>query len=309
MRGEGGGRPPWAHLPEGLREAVGRVLGGPVVAARSQAGGFSPGSADRVRTAAGERAFVKAVDAVRHPGSADLHRREAGVLALLPSGLSVPRLLAVVEEAGWLALVTEDVDGRTPELPWRRDELDAALAAFDVLTGHVPAGELEAQLPPARDDLTEELDGFARLSDDPPGDLDPWVAERVDELAALGRRGTEALEGDRLLHTDVRADNLLVLRRGGVAVVDWPYAVRGAPFFDVLGLLLNVRLWDPALDADGLLDGHCPGAGDAATAVLAGMAGMFIDNARKPAPEGLPRLRVFQAAQGAAAVVWLRERW
>ena len=252
---------------------------------------------------------MKAVDAVRHPGSADLHRREAEVLALLPSDLPVPRLLAVVEEAGWLALVTEDVDGRTPELPWRRDELDASLAALTQVSAHTPTGGLAQRLPTAANDLRDDLDGFSRLETDPVADLDPWARDHLGDLVELGRRCPAALAGDQLLHTDVRADNLLIRASGEVVVVDWPHAGRGAPFADALGLLVDAKLWDPAVDADALLDGHHPGDDDAVTTVLAGMAGYFLDAARKPAPEGLPRLRAFQAAQGAAALAWLRERW
>ena len=53
----------WVDLPEPVRAAVEDIIGGTVVEARSQSGGFSPGTADRVRTADGRRAFVKAVSA------------------------------------------------------------------------------------------------------------------------------------------------------------------------------------------------------------------------------------------------------
>jgi hypothetical protein len=38
----------WHDLPAHVHAAVARILGGPVVRAASQAGGFSPGTADRV---------------------------------------------------------------------------------------------------------------------------------------------------------------------------------------------------------------------------------------------------------------------
>jgi len=47
----------WDELPPPLRARIEEVLGEPVVEARSQSGGFSPGSADRVITASGRRAF------------------------------------------------------------------------------------------------------------------------------------------------------------------------------------------------------------------------------------------------------------
>ncbi|MDQ6753098.1 MAG: hypothetical protein M3017_06780 [Actinomycetota bacterium] len=43
-------------------------------------------------------------------------------------------------------------------------------------------------------------------------------------------------------------------------------------------------------------------------AVLAALAGYFLDSARQPAPQGIPTLRDFQQAEGAACLGWLRER-
>jgi hypothetical protein len=51
----------WAELTHEVRSAVEAIMGGTVVEAVSQVGGFPPETADRVRTADGRRAFVKAV--------------------------------------------------------------------------------------------------------------------------------------------------------------------------------------------------------------------------------------------------------
>lgn len=51
-------RTSWEDLPEELHRECARVLGGAIIAAVSQVGGFSPGSADRVVTEHGRRAFV-----------------------------------------------------------------------------------------------------------------------------------------------------------------------------------------------------------------------------------------------------------
>ena len=87
-------------------------------------------SADRVRTAGGARAFVKAVsrshDAVAH----DLLRRELDVLGRLPDAAPAPRLLGAHDSDEWVALVIEDVDGRRPTLPSERRELIAVLGAL-----------------------------------------------------------------------------------------------------------------------------------------------------------------------------------
>ena len=105
----------WVDLPSAVRGAVERSLGSQVVAAVSQPGGFSPGTADRVVTADGRRAFVKAVGGDINEGSLALHRMEARVAATLPSEAPAPRLLACHDDGEWIALVLEDVDGASPE--------------------------------------------------------------------------------------------------------------------------------------------------------------------------------------------------
>ncbi|HEX5596853.1 MAG TPA: phosphotransferase [Micromonosporaceae bacterium] len=120
----------WADLPLRVRGAVERSLGSRVVAAVSQHGGFSPGTADRVVTADGQRAFVKAVGCDLNEGSVALHRIEARVAAALPSEAPAPRLLACHDDGEWIALVFEDVDGRHPRTPWSPDEVSAVFATL-----------------------------------------------------------------------------------------------------------------------------------------------------------------------------------
>jgi hypothetical protein len=114
-----GVRVPWHDLPPHVRVAVEEILGSPVVEAVSQRGGFSPGSADRVVTATGRRAFVKAVAGSINEGSPGLHRREIAVTASLPPTAPVPVLLGSHDDGDWVALVLTDVAGRHPRLPWQ----------------------------------------------------------------------------------------------------------------------------------------------------------------------------------------------
>lgn len=44
------------------------------------------------------------------------------------------------------------------------------------------------------------------------------------------------------------------------------------------------------------------------TAVLAGLAGHFLDKARRPAPPFMPSLREFQRAEGLTALTWACDR-
>nr|BFE56785.1 hypothetical protein GCM10020063_013110 [Dactylosporangium thailandense] len=287
----------WTDLPDGVRGAVEVILGEPVASAASQAGGFSPGTADRVVTATGRRAFVKAVGAALNPQSPALHRAEAGVVAQLPPGLPTPPLLGVHDDGDWVALVYADVDGRHPHTPWRDDEAGAVLEALRALA--VPV----RNLPKLQDGTVEDFAGWRTIAADPPATLDPWAAGHLDLLVELSDRGHAGLAGDALVHGDVRADNLLIRPDGTVVVVDWPFGCAGPPWFDALCLVLNIRLYGGRITDDVI--GGDPGD---VTGCVAGLAGMFADRARRPDPPGLPTLRKFQQDQADVMLAWLRER-
>ncbi|MFX0539403.1 phosphotransferase family protein [Ornithinimicrobium sp. Y1847] len=297
----------WADLPRDVHDAVAAMLGAPVVAAESQPGGFSPGSADRVRTADGTRAFVKAVSTQQNPDSPGLHRREGEVLAQLGTLTdAVPRLLGVHDDGDWLALVIEDVDGRHPRLPWERQELAAALEALAEIA--------QVEAPPEWNGLEVEIAGemacWERVVAEPPEDLDPWARERLTDLVELAALTVPRLAGDRVAHTDVRADNLLVRPDGSVRVIDWPWATRGAPWADAAMLLLNVR-WAGDLDVRPHLPAlHALGAEpEDVVGLVAGLTGFLVDACRRPPSPGLPTLRAFQREQARGGLALLRELW
>ncbi|WP_326742473.1 phosphotransferase family protein [Streptomyces sp. NBC_01768] len=299
----------WAGLPAPVREAVEDVLGDRVVEARSQSGGFSPGVAARVRLSDGRRAFVKAVSAEANPGSPDLHRAEARHTAALPPGVPAPRLLGSYDDGTHVALVLEDIDGRQPRVPWDAAELDRVLTAV---------GELGAALTPAPIDAPAAADRKARMFSgwrdllaerDSTGRLDPWAARSLGLLAELESGWAEPATGDSLAHSDLRADNIL-LTEDRVVFVDWPHALRTAPWFDLLAMLPSVAA-QGGPDPEAVFTAHPLGRNaDPAgvTAVLAALTGYFVAASLKPAPPGLPTLRAFQGAQGAAALRWLRGR-
>jgi hypothetical protein len=107
----------------------------------------------------------------------------------------------------------------------------------------------------------------------------------------------------------VRADNVLITA-GGVVFVDWPAACVGAPWFDVVAFAPSVAM-QGGPKPDWVLASSRTGAAadpDAVTAVVAAIAGYFTWQTRQPAPQGLPTVRAFQAAQGQHARAWLRRR-
>lgn len=289
----------WGDLPGSVRRAVEGILGGAVVEAVSQSGGFSPGTADRVRTVDGRRAFVKAVSAAQNEFSPRLHRSEAAIAAALPDDAPTSTLLGTHDDGDWVALVFTDVDGRHPDWHDPADVTAARTALADLARVLTPC---PVDVRTARDLLEPDFTGWRRLRDDPPAHLDPWVAAHLDELCRHAEHGLDAIVGDTLVHLDVRADNLLVGDDGSVTVVDWPYGCRGAAWLDTLLLLINIRLCGGHADLSILDADHHDAVG-----ALAGFGAFFADAARHPAPPGLPSLREFQQAQADVVVSWLRE--
>jgi len=296
----------WHDLPPRVQAAVEEIIGAEVISADSQAGGFSPGTADRVLTTSGGRAFVKAVSPAQNEHSVRLARREAAIAAGLPAGAPVPRLLGTYDEGhdhgdGWIALVFEDIEGRHPRTPWVEAELTAAVTALGELASGLTPSPLTA-VPTAADHLRADLAGWHNVAADPPSDLDPWALAHLTELRAAADRGLAAIDtGNTLTHCDIRADNLLVRPDGSIVVVDWPAACTGPAWLDTVLLGMNVIVYggspervfaglDPVICAD----------------VLAAITGYFLHVSRLPDPPGLPTVRAFQRAQGDALLPWLK---
>ncbi|WP_431935005.1 phosphotransferase [Micromonospora sp. RP3T] len=299
----------WHELPAHVRAAVETVLDDRVVAAESQPGGFSPGTADRVRTARGGQAFVKAVSPAQNRHTPAMHRAEARIAAALPSTAPTPRLLGSHDDGEWIALVYADVAGRHPVTPWDAVELAAVLSTLETMAVTLTPAPTVATTT-ATEALIHDFAGWRRLADDPPADLDPWARDHLPELCAAADRGLTALAGDTLCHLDVRADNLLLGPDGRVTVVDWPWACRGPVWLDTLLTVINVQVYgghDPdALLASRPLTAHVNPAD--LTGVLAGLTGFFLDGARQPPPPGIPTVRAFQRLQADALLPWLARR-
>ena len=300
----------WADLPAHAQSGVEEILGAPVIEAVGQQGGFSPGTADRVRTSTGRRAFVKAVNSALNSTTPDLHRKEAAITAALPDALPTPHLLGLFDDDDWVALVLTDIEGRHPHIPWRPDELNLVLDALALLA-RTPVPQALAHLPDLADELREDFGGWARIQAGPPTSLDPWIKENLGLFDALATQVIAQLEGTSLVHMDIRADNILLTADQRAFLVDWPWACRGPGWVDALTVLVNVRAFDPSFDVDSVLRSHPVfdrTSPDLVDGFLAGLGAYFIDVARRPAPPGLPTVRAFQQQQGDAVMGWLRER-
>jgi hypothetical protein len=312
LAGIGGARIEWYGVPEAVRQSVEDRLGAAVSEAVSQAFGFSPGLAARLRLSDGRRVFVKAIgpdDESGAPGGRDFYRREARITAGLPDNVAAPCLVDSWEASGWVVLALEDIDGANPALPWRADDLSRVLHALadsaQSLTPS-PVSAPAAGSPAGQghwSNLAADPDRLRRLPQ-----VDAWAASRLTLLVELEARCEIASRGDTLVHADIRADNIL-LTHDRVYLVDWPHAKVGAAWLDLIWFLPSVAMQGGPPPQE-LFWSHPLAAGADRTNVLAAVAavaGFMIDGATQPPPPGLPTLRRFQLAQGRQATQWLRQ--
>jgi aminoglycoside phosphotransferase (APT) family kinase protein len=264
--------------------------------------------AARCALADGRRVFIKAVGTAQNPHSPDFYRREGRVAASLPALVPAPRLLDIVDDGDWVALVFEEVDGHPPKQPWSLDDLDATFAALRQLAQQTTPTPLP-DLPTFADHHRTAFSGFRQLA---AGALAPddWTAARLDTLVALESEWEDAAAGDTLLHADMRADNLLVRADGSVVIVDWPFACRGAAWVDIACMLPSVGLdgGPSPIEVEEHLDPLAGVDADALNRVLVGLCGYFTFQAMQPDPPGLHTLRAFQRAQGEVMRPWLDHR-
>ncbi|MGZ3103606.1 phosphotransferase family protein [Streptomyces sp. H72] len=149
--------------------------------------------------------------------------------------------------------------------------------------------------------ITAALHGWdARLAD-PPADLAPAARDRLEQLAELEAAWPGLAHGDRIVHGDLRADNMVRDHHLGVTFVDWAHATTGPACIDAASLAPQLILAGhrPA-DVARLLHDHPATASspETTTAFLAALTGHWHRNARQPAPPGAPGLRAYQPPRG-----------
>lgn len=290
----------WRFLPPHIRSLVEQRIGSAVVATTSQDSGFTPGFASVLECADGTRHFVKAAAAKAQPLFAQSYRDEARKLAMLPDTIAAPRLLWSFDD-DWVVLETEYVEGRPPARPWQDDTLDTCLGLLATLA---------STLPPPGLDLATAAEEFAGW----PGMWEEVARQRpnlshLQEAADLAAGFGPAVAGKTLVHTDVRADNLLIDTAGKPWLCDWNWPVRGAPWVDSIFLLVEPA--GDGIDAEAVIARHQllrEVEPEAIDTVLALLAGYFLKSAADRVPPTSPHLRSHQAWCAHAVWHWLAAR-
>ncbi|MGW5353374.1 phosphotransferase family protein [Streptomyces sp. NPDC004031] len=304
----GTGRLDYTDLPPALRTLLDTALGAPVTTAVTPPGGYGHQLAAALTTTGGHRAFAKAAADDDPLTAANLH--EAAVLHSLPPGAPAPALLGVHRAAGWTAVLFEHLDGEHPDLSPASPDPRHILALLDKLTGE-PAPAAYVAAVAGRPSPAAGLHGWAQLAADPPADLPDTARARLGQFAELEAAWPALAVGDRIVHGDLRADNMVADRARGVTIVDWAHATTGPACIDAVSLAPQLILAgaDPD-DVARTLTTHPAAAHhpDTATAYLTALTGHWHRSARLPAPPGAPGLRDYQHRAAAAGLALLVRR-
>lgn len=239
----------WESLPAVVRSAVETELGGAVREVRLAGGGFTHGFAAVIQSSAASM-FVKAAPA-SDPFIHGAYVREQAVLKLLPANLPIPRLSRSisVEDGGdaWQILCFEAIDGYMPGSPWDSADLTAIHRSLvivqDALEGlprHLTGGPMSAGL--SDDPQVNSIFGRLAAGNTLPAFLPPGAGPRLGELQQLCDASAVALQGNAILHNDLRADNLVLRSSDGSAFIcDWNFLAHGPSWADWVGLLIYAR--------------------------------------------------------------------
>lgn len=189
-------------------------------------------------------------------------------------------------------LVIEDLGRERWPPPWDLNAVGSVRRALENVATSEPPQWIE---PVDRQWLTG---GWAQIERDP----EPFLATRVRSSEWLEaslpvlRDASESapVDGDALLHLDVRSDNICLTERGAV-LVDWNQACVGNPELDVAAWLPSLRL-EGGPDPEEVLTG---GGGFASV-----LAGFFASRVGLPPPPTAPQVREIQRAQLEVALAW-----
>lgn len=274
-----------------LIERIERMAGKRVLQRRKTSGGYSTATREIVTFDDGSSAFIKAGRDIPNSALATFIRREHEVYQTL-RGDFLAHMLAFDDDGVEPILMLEDLSHAHWPPPWQAQHIDAVLTALKQV-----APQAVATAHPIRE-TANLLQGWLAVAKDPTPFLSLGLATEAWLRAALPTLlnidGETAVDGDALLHVDVRSDNLCLLLDRAV-LLDWNWVSTGNADFDI-------ACWLPSLHAEG---GPTPEAIlPHAPEFAAILSGYFAECAGKPPIPQAPQVRVVQLQQLKTALPW-----
>lgn len=267
---------------------VERLMGARSVAWTPMQGAYSLAGRWAVQLATGASVFAK-VGAT--PETAVQLRAEYRFYARVDADF-MPALLGW-EDSDEPILLLEDLSTAFWPPPWSHERVTRVLATLAAVAATSPPPDL-----PALASSRDRLASWTHVADDPLPFLSlnlcssSWLEASLPSLLAAD--AAAMLDGDSLVHLDVRSDNLCFVG-DRVVLIDWNLACRG-------NAVLDVAAWLPSLAAEGGPDPMAIMPDEPALAAL--MSGFFAARAGLPPPTGAPRVRGVQLSQLKCALPW-----
>jgi hypothetical protein len=251
--------------------------------------GYTPAGRYRVALADGRRVFAKV--AVEELTTGWLREEHLAYTQL--RGPFIPELLGWDDDGVAPLLVLPDLGDCFLAPPWTPDRVEAVRASLEQLrrtpAPALPSVERFAEMRTQWDDVVAAPEPFLSLG---------LVSGRWldDNLAALQESALRAtIEGDDVIHFDVRSDNIAFVE-GAAVLVDWNWASRGNAELDLVAWLPSLRD-EGGPEPDTLFDGS--------PELIALVAGVWGSRAGLPPPPTADaRLRAAQLAQLRVALPW-----
>jgi hypothetical protein len=276
-----------------VRRALKRLRAEPVAWRSVTARGYTPARRWVVTLDDGRTAFVKvATDDL----TASWLRDEHVCYSMLRGARFMPGYVGFHDDGEHPVLALEDLSTAVWPPPWSRGQVDSVLRCLDdVATTPAPRG-----LPRAADDHLGLRDGWSEIRRDPEPFLrlglcsERWLSDALPSL--LEAAAAAPLDGDELLHFDVRSDNVCFRSDGNVVLVDWNWTSVGNRWLDVAA-------WLPSLHAEG---GPEPEevAPDVPSGLSVVVAAYFCAHAGLPPIANAPDVRRIQLRQARTALPW-----
>ncbi|GGI00381.1 hypothetical protein GCM10007170_37390 [Arthrobacter liuii] len=277
----------------------------------STIGGYS-GGVTGLLTVSEDEFFVKAVP-LDSPPAAD-YITEARVARALASKVRTPRLLFDGSLDGWVVLVFEAAEGQTPEEPWQRDQLLSVIDMLDEFSPRLTPSPV-ASLPTVADRMRGRCSTWSQLLTTGScgllsvEELNQWELLHLSELARLESSWENLVQGETLLHFDLRHDNLKIDEWGQISVLDWGRACIGPGWVDVVCLLLESDVGSTNLERlfhqSALAKKADPEAVDAFLTILASYW-RHAATLTHDVPAELKRRREFS---NKSTLGWIQQRW
>ena len=267
---------------------IASVVGARPVSLRRVSGGCTPAGRFIATFAGGESLFAKiATNELTAGWLRDEHRAYEALGAPF-----MPRCHGWDDDGAHPMLLLEDLSAMGWPPPWSRAHIDALLETL----GQVADARLEGA--PRLDAGSTLKRGWLLVADDPIPFLSTGMASAawLDRAlpALIAALDALALEGEALLHCDVRSDNVCFVD-GRAVLVDWNWACIGNPKVDV-------GAWLPSLHAEGgpPPETILPDAPE----IAAMISGFFACNAGLPPIADAPLVRPLQRRQLSTALPW-----